>query len=33
MEIEILNRDDLKLGGFAGLKEHRIVMDPKAFGN
>jgi quercetin 2,3-dioxygenase len=32
MEIEILNRDDLKLGGFAGLKEHRIVMDPKAFG-
>ncbi len=33
MSIDILHRDDLQLGGFAGLKEHRIVMDPKAFGN
>ncbi len=32
MSIEILHRDDLPLGGFAGLKEHRLVMDPKAFG-
>ncbi len=32
MSIEILHRDNLQLGGFAGLKEHRIVMDPKAFG-
>ncbi len=32
MNLEILRRDDLPLGGFAGLKEHRLVMDPKAFG-
>jgi redox-sensitive bicupin YhaK (pirin superfamily) len=32
MSIEILHRDDLELGGFAGLKEHRIIMDSKAFG-
>ena len=30
--MEILHRDDLHLGGFAGLKEHRIVMGPAAFG-
>lgn len=29
--MKILHRDDLKLGGFAGLKEHRLVMDDKAF--
>jgi redox-sensitive bicupin YhaK (pirin superfamily) len=29
--MKILHRDDLKLGGFAGLKEHRLVMDNSAF--
>ena len=29
--MKILHRDDLKLGGFAGLKEHRLVMDDKVF--
>lgn len=33
MSLEILHKDDLKLGGFAGLIEHRLVMDPKVFGN
>ena len=33
MKTEILHRDDLILGGFAGLKEHQLVMDPKAFGS
>ena len=32
MSIEILHRDDLPLGGFAGLKEHRLVMSPQLFG-
>ena len=32
MNIEILHRDDLPLGGFAGLKEHRLVMSPELFG-
>ncbi len=32
MTVKILHRDDLHRGGFAGLKEHRLVMDPKAFG-
>ena len=32
MNIEILHRDDLQLGGFGGLTEHRIIMDPRAFG-
>jgi redox-sensitive bicupin YhaK (pirin superfamily) len=32
MTIEILHRDDLLRGGFAGLKEHQMVMDPKVFG-
>ncbi len=31
--IEVLHRDDLPLGGFAGLREHRLVMDSKAWGN
>lgn len=30
--MEILHRDDLLEGGFAGLKEHRLVTDTKAFG-
>ena len=33
MSLEILRRDDLQLGGFAGLKEHHLVMDPKVFGS
>ena len=32
MTMEILHRDDLLRGGFAGLKEHQMVMDPKVFG-
>jgi redox-sensitive bicupin YhaK (pirin superfamily) len=32
MAINILHRNDLPLGGFAGLKEHRLVMSPKLFG-
>jgi hypothetical protein len=31
--MQILHRDDLHRGGFAGLREHRLVMDPKAFGS
>lgn len=31
--MEILHRDDLTLGGFAGLREHRLVMGLKVFGN
>ena len=31
--MEILHRDDLTLGGFAGLREHRLVMGSKAWGN
>ena len=30
--VQILHRDDLVLGGFAGLKEHQLVMDSKVFG-
>lgn len=30
--MEILKRNSLKEGGFAGLKEHRLVKDPKVFG-
>ena len=30
--IEVLHRNDLPLGGFAGLKEHRLVMSPELFG-
>ncbi len=30
--VSILHRDDLPLGGFAGLKEHRLVMGSKVFG-
>ncbi|MFQ5353607.1 MAG: pirin family protein, partial [Thermodesulfobacteriota bacterium] len=32
MSLSILHRDDLPLGGFAGLKEHRLVTDSKVFG-
>ena len=31
--MDVLHRDDLPRGGFAGLREHRLVMDPSAFGN
>ncbi len=31
--MEILHRDDMHLGGFAGLTEHRLVMDPRPWGN
>jgi redox-sensitive bicupin YhaK (pirin superfamily) len=31
-DTHILHRDDLPLGGFAGLREHRVVVDPRAFG-
>jgi redox-sensitive bicupin YhaK (pirin superfamily) len=30
--LEILHRDDIPRGGFAGLHEHRLVMDPSAWG-
>ncbi|MCK5354670.1 MAG: pirin family protein [Methyloprofundus sp.] len=30
--IQILKRDSLTEGGFAGLKEHRLVKEPKVFG-
>ena len=33
MTQQILHRDDLQLGGFAGIREHRLVIDPKVFGN
>ena len=32
-EIKVLHRDDLPLGGFAGLKEHRLVQDRQAWGS
>ena len=32
MGLSILHRDDLPLGGFAGLREHRLVTDPRVFG-
>ncbi len=31
--IEILQKENLPLGGFAGLKEHRLVMSSKLFGD
>ncbi|MGR6873785.1 pirin family protein [Pseudomonas sp. HK3] len=31
--MEVLHRDDLPQGGFAGLLEHRLVKDSKVFGN
>mgnify|MGYP000297466304 CR=1 FL=1 len=30
--MQVLKRDSLKLGGFAGLTEHRMVTDSRAFG-
>jgi redox-sensitive bicupin YhaK (pirin superfamily) len=30
--MEILKRDSLHEGGFAGLKEHRLIKDPEIFG-
>lgn len=32
MDVQILHRDDLRLGGFAGLKEHQLVIDHKVGG-
>lgn len=31
--MDILHRDDLTLGGFAGLREHRLVTDSRLFGS
>nr|MBS0019241.1 hypothetical protein [Gammaproteobacteria bacterium] len=31
--MEILHRDDLPRGGFAGLREHRLVMGSKLYGD
>ena len=31
--MNILHREDLQRGGFAGLRETRMVMDPRVFGN
>ena len=31
--MEILKRDSLPEGGFAGLKEHRLIKEPKLFGS
>lgn len=31
--MEILHRDDLPQGGFAGLREHRLVMDDRLYGD
>lgn len=31
--MKILKRNSLKEGGFAGLKEHRLVKEPKVFGS
>ncbi|RKZ62143.1 MAG: pilus assembly protein [Gammaproteobacteria bacterium] len=33
VNLQILHRNDLPLGGFAGLKEHRLVVDEKVGGN
>jgi len=33
MNLQILHKNDLPLGGFAGLKEHRLVVDKKVGGN
>ena len=33
MTLQVLHRDNLKLGGFAGIREHRLVIDPEVFGN
>jgi redox-sensitive bicupin YhaK (pirin superfamily) len=30
--VDILQRDSLPGGGFAGVREHRLVMDPRVFG-
>ena len=32
MTLDILKRDDLQLGGFAGLKEHRLIVDSRVGG-
>lgn len=30
--MKVIHRDELPLGGFAGLREHRLVVSPAAFG-
>ncbi len=30
--MDILHRDELPKGGFAGVREHQLVTDPRAFG-
>jgi redox-sensitive bicupin YhaK (pirin superfamily) len=31
--LQVLHRDDLKLGGVAGIREHCLVIDPKVLGS
>ena len=31
--MDILRRDDIPMGGFEGVREHRMVMDPRVFGS
>lgn len=33
MTLQVLHRDNLKPGSFAGIREHRLIIDPKFFGN
>lgn len=33
MTLQIVHRDELRRGGFAGLREHRLVMNPQVFGS
>jgi len=33
MSVQILKRDSLELGGFAGIREHRLIVDPRVFGH
>lgn len=33
LNMKILSRDELTLGGFAGIVEHRLVTDSRVFGN
>ena len=32
MALDMLRRDALPLGGFAGLKEYQLIVDPRVFG-
>jgi redox-sensitive bicupin YhaK (pirin superfamily) len=33
MSLQILNREEIPLGGFAGLKEHRLIVDKRIGGS